>query len=90
VNEGFVISHIPSSTIQPHVTHESGSFEVTRGDGEALDGGQDARVGKSGLGADDAVGDVVLQRRVLLLLDFLNGTVLFRQKESVLSKQEGR
>jgi hypothetical protein len=75
---------------QPDMTHESGSFEVTRGNREALDGGQDARVGESGLGADDAVGDVVLQGRVLFLLDLLNGTVLFRQEESVLSDQEGR
>lgn len=57
-------------------THESGSLEVSGGDREALDGGQDARVGESRLGADDAVRDVVLQRRVFLLLDFLNGTVL--------------
>lgn len=63
---------------QPDVTHESGSFKVSRGNREALDGGQDARVSESGLGADDAVGDVMLQGRVFLLLDFLNGTVLSR------------
>lgn len=63
-------------------THESGSLQVSRSNREALDGSQDARVGESRLGADDAVGDVVLQGRVLLLLDLLNGAVLWRRNVS--------
>ena len=62
-------------------THESGTLKVSGGDGVALDGCQGARVGESGLRADDGVGDVV-QGRVLLLLDFLDGTVLMEKHVS--------
>lgn len=45
-------------------------------DGVAADGAQDGRVGELGAGGDDAVGEAVVDGRVLLLLDLIDGTVL--------------
>ena len=42
------------------VLDEGGALEVTAGDSVAADGGDDRGVGKGGLGADDGVGDVVV------------------------------
>lgn len=64
------------SNAHPAHAYEGGSFQFTGSDGVASDGAQDARVGQAWLRADDAVGDVVVQGRVFLLLDVLDGTVL--------------
>jgi hypothetical protein len=42
------------------VLDEGGTLKVTAGDGVAADGGDDGGVGQGGLGADDGVGDVVV------------------------------
>ena len=55
---------------------ESASFSLTAGDGVAADGADNRGVAKSGLGGDDRVGDVVVDGRVLLLLDLNDGAVL--------------
>jgi hypothetical protein len=62
--------------VHPSSTYKGGSLEFTGSDGVASDGAQDAGVGQLGLRSDDAVGDVVVQGRVFLLLDILDGTVL--------------
>jgi hypothetical protein len=49
---------------------------LARGDGVAADGADNGGVAQSGVGGDDRVGDVVVEGRVLLLLDLNDGAVL--------------
>lgn len=55
---------------------ESAVLVLARGDGVAADGADGGGVAQSGVGSDNRVGDVVVERRVLLLLDLDDGAVL--------------
>lgn len=52
------------------------AFVLAGGDGVGSDGADNGGVAQSGLRRDDAVGDVVVDARVLLLLDLEDGTIL--------------
>lgn len=56
--------------------YERGVLQWTRSDGIDSDGRVDRRVGESGFRCDCAVGDVVVDGRVLLLLDHDGAVVL--------------
>lgn len=49
---------------------------LARGDGKAADGADNTGVADGGLAGDDRVGDVVVEGRVLLLLDLNDGAVV--------------
>jgi hypothetical protein len=55
---------------------EGAVLKLARGDGVAADGADDAGVRELRLGSDDAVGDVVVDGAVLLLLDLELGAVV--------------
>lgn len=59
------------------------SSMLTSSDGVAADGAQNRRVGDFGAGGDDAVGDHVVEGRVLLLLDLIDGAVLEGPSEHI-------
>lgn len=56
--------------------NKGGSLKLAAGDWVETNGGEDAGVGQLGLRRDDRVGDVVVDGRVLLLLDLEHGVVL--------------
>ena len=63
--------------------HKGASLQLPARDRVAAHGAQHARVRQLGLGGDDTVGDVVVDGRVLLLLDLDDRAILERPLDNV-------